>query len=56
MNKTLLLILFFAQVLLWTTGPVKEARIGISEFKSARGNLPASIVSARFVRYVMTLM
>ncbi len=43
-----------AQVLLWTTGPVKGARIGISEFKSARGNLPASIASARFVRYVMT--
>ncbi len=43
-----------AQVLLWTTAAVKGVKVDLSDFKASEGSLPASIASARFVRYVMT--
>lgn len=43
-----------AQVLLWTAAPVKGAQVKVSEFTGQQGRLPASIASARFIRYVMT--
>lgn len=43
-----------AQVLLWTTQPLKGVTVKSSDFTSSSGKLPSSIASARFVRYVMT--
>lgn len=43
-----------AQVLLWTAVPVKGVKIDISDFVGQEGKMPASIASARFVRYIMT--
>lgn len=43
-----------AQVLLWTAATVKGVSVNLSDFTSAAGKLPASIASARFMRYVMT--
>ncbi len=42
-----------AQVLLWTTKEVKGVKCEISEFKSAKSKLPASIAEAHFVRYTL---
>lgn len=43
-----------AQVLLWTTEPVKGVKVDLSDFTAREGKLPASVASARFVRYIMT--
>lgn len=44
-----------AQILLWSSTPLKNIQIEISDFRSDKGPvLPANIAEARFVRYVMT--
>ena len=42
-----------AQLLLWTAADVKGVKCEVSEFKSAKATLPASIAQARFVRYTI---
>ena len=44
-----------AQILLWTTEARPDVTVKVSDFKSSKGKkLPADVVSARFIRYVMT--
>lgn len=44
-----------AQVLLWTTAAMPDVTVKVSDLKGEKaGSLPSNIVSARFVRYVMT--
>ena len=43
-----------AQLLLWSAEETQQVEVEIGEFKGDGNVLPASIVQARFVRYVMT--
>ena len=43
-----------AQILLWTSQSVDDVQFSFSSFESSGNKLPATIASARFVRYVMT--
>ncbi len=43
-----------AQILLWTTAAVKDVTVSVSALQSDAAALSKDIVSARFVRYVMT--
>ena len=40
------------QIVLWTKEPLDQMRVRVSALKGDRGEIPASAVSARFVRYV----
>ena len=40
------------QLVLWTKNPLEQVRVKVSALKGSNGEIPASAVSARFVRYV----